>query len=77
MTFQRIVDNRLADNIDLEKVYDEIRMRDAENHPLAYINYGKFRIEFKRASLRRNFIEADVRIYVKKQKDSGCSGPSR
>lgn len=63
MSFKRITDNRLADNISLEKVYDEIRMRDAVDHPLAYIDYGKLRMEFRRASLHKNHIEADVKIY--------------
>ena len=67
MTFKRITENNLAAGIDsLEKVYDEIRMRDAFHHPLAYIKYGKLRIEFKRASLREDYIEADVKIYVEK-----------
>ena len=66
MNFKRIADNRLAGGIEsLEKVYDEIRMRDEDGHPLTYIEHGNFFIEFRRASLRRNCIEADVRIYVK------------
>jgi len=40
-------------------------MRDEEGHPLSYIEHGGLRIEFRRASLRKNLVEADVRIYVK------------
>lgn len=65
MDIKRIIDNKLPDGIDsLEKVYDEIRMRDEDGHPLTYIDYGKLRMEFRHASLRRNHVEADVRITI-------------
>ena len=64
MDIKRIIDNQLPQNISLEKVYDEIRMRDEDGHPLTYIDYGKLRIEFRRASLRKNCVEADVRITI-------------
>ena len=65
--FRRISDNQIPQNTNsLESIYDEIRMRDEDGHPLAYIDYGNFRIEFRRASLRRDCVEADIKIYVKK-----------
>ena len=65
-SFTRIKDNTIsADN--LKQLYDEIRMRDEDGHPLGYIEHNGFRIEFRRASLRRDYVEADVRIYVKRQ----------
>ena len=64
-TFTRITDNSVSAN-NLKELFDEIRMRDEDGHPLAYIDIDKFRIEFRRASLRQNCVEADVRIYVKK-----------
>lgn len=63
-TFKRIKDNAISANT-LKGVYNEIRMRDEDGQPLAYIDFGKFRIEFRRASLRRNCVEADVRIFQK------------
>lgn len=66
MNFRRITDNRIEAK-NLEQFYNEIRMRDEEGHPLSYIEHGDFRIEFRRASLRRNHVEADVRIYAKGQ----------
>ena len=65
VTFTRIKDNRIsADN--LKGLFDEIRMRDEDGHPLSFIEYNNLRIEFRRASLRRDHVEADVRIYVRK-----------
>ena len=64
-TFTRINDNSIAVDT-LKQVFDEIRMRDEDGQPLGYIDYRNFRIEFRRASLRRDHVEADVRIYVKK-----------
>ena len=64
-TFTRITDNSISAN-NLKELFDEIRMRDEDGHPLSYIETDKFRLEFRRASLRHNSVEADVRIYVKK-----------
>ena len=64
-TFTRIKDNSIIAN-NLKQFYDEIRMRDEDGHPLGYIDVDNFRLEFRRASLRQDSVEADVRIYVKK-----------
>lgn len=61
--FTRIKDNLICAN-NLSELYDEIRMRDEEGHPLGYIEHKGFRLEFRRASLRRGHVEADVRIYA-------------
>lgn len=50
---------------DLNSIYDHIRMLDAENYPKAYIDIGEFRIEFTRASLKKQHILADVKITKK------------
>jgi len=74
MKFKRITDNSLPDKLTLDKVYDEIRMRDAEGHPKTYIRYGNLRLEFTRASRRREWIDADVRIFCEqKNNDVSCS----
>jgi methionyl-tRNA formyltransferase len=61
---KRITDNTIIAST-LKEFFNEIRMRDESGHPPAYIDYNNFRLEFRRASLRRNHIEADVRIYVR------------
>ena len=48
--------------LDLARLYDFIRMLDAEGYPQAFLNYAGFRFEFSRASLRDGLIAADVRI---------------
>lgn len=50
---------------DLEKLYDHIRMLDAEGYPKAFLEFERFRFEFSRASLKKDGIIADVRITKK------------
>jgi methionyl-tRNA formyltransferase len=63
--FVRITDNEIPSVDSLKKIYDEIRMRDAEEYPKAYIDYGVFRIEFSRASLKKGHVETDARIFLR------------
>ncbi|MBS4537827.1 methionyl-tRNA formyltransferase [Clostridium sp. D2Q-11] len=55
-------DSELDTSFDLEKIYDYIRMLDAEGYPNAFIEFGNYRLEFSRASLKNNKIIADVEI---------------
>ena len=50
----------------LEKVFDYIRMLDADGYPKAFLETNHLRLEFSRASLKSECIIADVRI-TKKQ----------
>lgn len=52
----------------LEKVFDYIRMLDADGYPHAYIDIGKFHFEFERASLKDGFIKSDVKISLNEVK---------
>ena len=49
-------------DFDLEEIYDYIRMLDGEGYPKAFIKYGKYKLEFSRASLKNGKIIADVEI---------------
>ena len=49
----------------LEKVFDYIRMLDAEGYPKAFLEAGKFKFEFSRAKLKREHIIADVKVFYK------------
>lgn len=50
----------------INKIYDYIRMLDAEGYPKAYLDFNDIRIEFSRAQLKAdNTIIADVRISKK------------
>lgn len=55
-------DGNLASMETLEKVYDYIRMLDAEGYPPAFLETEQFRLEFGRASLRPDCVIADVKI---------------
>ena len=48
-----------------DRIYDYIRMLDAEGYPHAYLETKHFRFEFTRATLRKGSILADVRIFKK------------
>lgn len=50
---------------ELEKLYDYIRMLDADGYPKAYIETEYFKFEFSRASIKANEVIADVRIIKK------------
>lgn len=52
--------------IELEQVYDFIRMLDAEGYPKAFLETDYLRFEFSRASLKKDCIIADVKITRKK-----------
>jgi methionyl-tRNA formyltransferase len=58
-------DGNLSGIDSLEKVYDYIRMLDADGYPKAYIETSGLVFEFTRASLRPNELIADVRITKK------------
>ncbi len=45
-----------------KKLYDFIRMLDAEGYPRAFIDYDGYRLEFRNAYLNKNSVEADVSI---------------
>lgn len=50
----------------LEHLFDLIRMLDADGYPHAYLDIGKFRIQFRRPALRTGHIEADATISIRK-----------
>ena len=54
----------------LEQLFDHIRMLDADEYPKAFLQYGRFRIEFCRPALRTGKIEADVVITVSQGNES-------
>ncbi|MFC2091185.1 methionyl-tRNA formyltransferase [Elusimicrobiota bacterium] len=50
---------------DIEKIYDHIRMLDAQSYPRAYLQKGNIRYEFTKARFHGNSIKAQVIIEVK------------
>jgi len=58
-------ESRLPDVRNLNKVFDWIRMLDAEGYPKAFIETENLGLEFSRASLKSGHIIADVEITVR------------
>jgi len=58
-------EGNIAELDSLEKLFDYIRMLDAEGYPRAFLETRHFRLEFERASLKQDHIKADVIIHKK------------
>ncbi len=54
----------IPNNISLNKIYDFIRMLDADTYPKSYINYGNFRITFDNSKKSGTTICANVKITI-------------
>jgi methionyl-tRNA formyltransferase len=54
--------SELKKEFSLDRIYDYIRMLDGEGYPKSFIKFGKYRLEFSRASLKHGRIVADVEI---------------
>ena len=59
-------DGEISNLVDLEKVYDYIRMLDAEGYPNAFLEKNNLRLEFSRAKLTGGKLEAKVKIILNK-----------
>ena len=55
-------ESNLAPLVDLEQVYDFIRMLDAAGYPRAFLDTEYFHLEFSEASFGETFVDARVRI---------------
>jgi methionyl-tRNA formyltransferase len=66
VTFKRRTpdESDLRDVAHLDKIHDMIRMLDADGYPPAFVRVGHLRLEFTRASRRRDHVMADVRITI-------------
>lgn len=62
-------ESRIPDVKELDKVFDYIRMLDAEGYPRAFIETENLRLEFSRATLESGYILADVKIAPKSKED--------
>lgn len=55
-------EGEIKQDMSLEKIYDYIRMLDAEGYPNSFIRFGKYKLSFSRASMKEGKIIADVEI---------------
>ena len=65
---RRPEDSDLATLSDLRRIYDHIRMLDAEGYPRAFIETADLRLEFTDARLEDDSITAQVRIIRRRSK---------
>lgn len=59
-------DGKITSDMDIEKIYDYIRMLDAEGYPRAYIDFGDYRLEFEDAAKSADGNELRARVTFKK-----------
>jgi methionyl-tRNA formyltransferase len=57
--------SELPKEVELDKVYDHIRMLDAPSYPKAFIDHGNYRIEFSYAKLIDGCLEAKITLTKK------------
>ena len=55
-------DSKIERQSSLEELHDFIRMLDADGYPHAFLEHGKFRLEFSRSALYDGRVVADVKI---------------
>ena len=55
--------------MELEKIYDYIRMLDAEGYPRAFMDFGEYRLSFEQARMSEDGKEVEARVVFKKKED--------
>ena len=53
-------ESEIKSDFEINEIYDYIRMLDAEGYPKAFIDYGKYKLEFANALMNGDEIEAKV-----------------
>ena len=59
-------EGQITSDMELDKIYDYIRMLDAEGYPRAYMEFGGYRLEFENAELSADGQELSARVVFKK-----------
>lgn len=59
-------DSEILSDYSIEKIYDYIRMMDAEGYPNAFIRFGNYKLLFNNADLINGKISAEVEIVEEK-----------
>jgi len=59
--------SRLPEFEDIAQLYDFIRMLDADGYPRAFLDYGDFRLDFRKARREEMDLIAEVKIYKRKK----------
>ena len=59
-------DGEITADMELNKIYDYIRMLDAEGYPRAYIEFGEYRLSFENATLAENGEAVEAKVVFHK-----------
>ncbi|MCM1537352.1 MAG: methionyl-tRNA formyltransferase [bacterium] len=59
-------DGKITPDMELNKIYDYIRMLDAEGYPRAYMEFGGYRLEFEGAEVSADGQELSARVLFRK-----------
>lgn len=60
-------EGQITPDMELDKIYDYIRMLDAEGYPRAYMEFGGYKLEFEQAQVSADGQELSARVVFKKQ----------
>lgn len=60
-------EGQITHDMELDKIYDYIRMLDAEGYPRAYMEFGGYRLEFEQAQISADGQELSAKVTFKKQ----------
>jgi methionyl-tRNA formyltransferase len=60
-------DGRLTPDMEIDKIYDYIRMLDAEGYPKAFMEFGDYRLEFDKASYNNESGNLEAHVTFIKQ----------
>ena len=62
-------EGRITEDMPLDKIYDYIRMLDAEGYPRAYMDFGPYRLEFEQVQTTSGgeSLEAKVKIHIREE----------
>ncbi|EOQ88070.1 formyl transferase domain protein [Leptospira yanagawae serovar Saopaulo str. Sao Paulo = ATCC 700523] len=58
-------ESQLPESLELEKIYDFIRMLDADGYPNAFINFGNYMLKFNQAKFNSGKLSANVEFIMK------------
>lgn len=60
-------EGQITPDMEIDKIYDYIRMLDAEGYPRAYMEFGGYKLEFEQAQVSADGQELSARVIFKKQ----------
>lgn len=60
-------DGEITSDMELEKIYDYIRMLDAEGYPRAFMEFGEYRLCFENAKLSEDGEAVEAKVVFKKR----------